>query len=113
MSDNRMPYNFQRFCADMERANTILVGPPGSGMTYTSISEGIAAAVAGFDVRVLPPAPDAPYTGNVTVPTGINLIGSGNCVLDGNVILQGTASIEGIVLTAGHYIQQNGVKYYV
>ena len=54
------------------------------------------------------------YTGNITVKAGVNLIGTGtNCVVDGNVILMASANAKGFVLTAGHYVQQNGVKYYV
>ena len=87
--------------------NTII--SVGAGLKYTTLSVAIAAAVAGYDIDVKP----GTYTETVTVPTGINLIGSGsNCVLNGNLILQGTANARGILIADGYYVEQNGVRYY-
>jgi hypothetical protein len=74
-----------------------------------SIDTQITAAVAGQDVWVMP----GTYTENVTVPTGINLIGSGtNCVLAGNLVIQSGGSAKGILISDGYYVEQDGVKYY-
>ncbi len=86
---------------------TYEVGP---GCKYTSLQAAVDAAVAGQHVEVYP----GTYTEDVTVPTGVSVHGCGvNCILDGNVVLQGTASLSGMLLTDGHYIEQDGVKYYV
>lgn len=91
----------------LEAANTIYVGP---GMKYTTIQSGLAAAASGDDVIVHPGS----YSGDVAVPAGVNLIGTGtNCALEGNIVLGDGANVRGILLADGHYVQQNGVKYYV
>lgn len=74
-----------------------------------SIQSKVNAASSGDDIEIKA----GTYAEDVTVPTGINLIGSGtNCVLDGNLILQGTANARGIVISEGYFVEQDGVKHY-
>lgn len=74
-----------------------------------SVHATIALMSSGDVLRLKP----GTYTGTtLTVPTGINLRGSGsNTIFQFSVVLQGTASCQGVYIDDGYYIEQNGVKY--
>lgn len=89
--------------------NLIIVAESGTNTTRT-LSGAVTAATSGMDILVTPGTYEE---GTITVPTGINIIGtSSNCVINSNIVLEGTASCTGVYINTGYYIEQDGVKYY-
>lgn len=105
-TEQLMGQAFGRLTAAFDSSDVVVVSPG------DDLQAKIDAAGAGKDVT-LATGTYAPPT-DITAPTGVNLIGPGtNCILDANLILEGTANARGIAITYGHYVERNGVKYYV
>lgn len=54
------------------------------------------------------------FTEDVTVPAYVTLQGvsPGGCTLDGDITLEAGGYACDVTLADGHYIEQDGVKYY-